>query len=122
MSNRVPDPVHLGPAPTRRAVLYGAAAGLAAAATPLHAFGGDLERNLGPGDPSVEIPPPETLVAHLFRSLTPKQRELIVLPFDDPLRGRVDANWRITESRVGTSFDADQRTLIREILSGLHSE
>jgi len=118
MKNQVPDPLHPIPAPTRRAVLYGAAAGLAAAATPLRALARDLE----PGAPGVEIPPPETLVTQLFRSLSPEQRKLIVLPFDHELRGKVDANWRINKSRLGKTFDGDQQALIREILSGLHSE
>ena len=66
MSNPVYDPVQSIPAPTRRAILRGAAAGLAVAATPLHALGASTGERI----PRAEIPPPETLVRQLFGSLS----------------------------------------------------
>jgi hypothetical protein len=63
----------------------------------------------------------ETLAAQLFGSLTAEQKKMIAFPFDHPLRGDVDNNWRITDARVGQHFTADQQALIRDIFQGLHS-
>jgi len=43
----------------------------------------------------------ETLVTTLYKSLTPEQRAKICFAFDHELRSKVDANWQITEARVG---------------------
>ncbi|MEX2263086.1 MAG: DUF3500 domain-containing protein [Bryobacteraceae bacterium] len=64
---------------------------------------------------------PETLVTHLYKSLTPEQRKTICFGFDDPLRSKVDANWHITPARVGKSFTPDQQAMIGEIFRGLHN-
>ena len=50
--------------------------------------------------------------------LTPEQRQAIVLPFDDPLRSKVDANWHITPARIGKNFTPDQQAMITEIFRG----
>jgi hypothetical protein len=63
----------------------------------------------------------ETLVSTFHKSLTPEQRELIALPFDNPLRSKVDANWHITKARVGKNFTPDQQAMIGEIFRGLHN-
>ncbi len=65
--------------------------------------------------------PSETLVAQLYESLDDQQKTICVFPFDDPLRSRVDANWHISQARVGKHFTGDQQKLIREIFDGLHS-
>ena len=64
---------------------------------------------------------PETLVAQFHESLTPRQRETVVLPFDSPLRSRVENNWHITDARVGRFFDRDQQALIEQIFMDLHA-
>lgn len=68
-----------------------------------------------------EQPQPESLVALLHESLTAEQRETVVLPFDSPLRSRVENNWHITNARVGRFFDGDQQALIEEIFMDLHA-
>lgn len=64
---------------------------------------------------------PETLVAQLHESLTPAQAETVVLPFDSPLRSRVENNWHITDARVGRFFNPDQQALIEQIFMDLHA-
>ncbi|MCY4596641.1 MAG: DUF3500 domain-containing protein [Bryobacterales bacterium] len=66
-------------------------------------------------------PKPETLVAQLHESLTDHQRQTVVLPFDNPLRSRVENNWHITNARVGRFFTRDQQALIEEIFMDLHA-
>ena len=62
----------------------------------------------------------ETLVADFHRSLSDDQKRLMAFPFDHPLRSKVDANWNITQARVGQTFNADQQAMIREIFVKLH--
>jgi hypothetical protein len=64
----------------------------------------------------------ESLAANLFKTLTPKQKELVCFPFDDPLRLQVDNNWYITPARLAKDFSKDQQQLIKDIFVGLHSE
>ncbi len=64
---------------------------------------------------------PETLAAHLYGSLTAEQREVVCLPFDSPLRSRVENNWHITDARVGRFFDRDQQAMIEQIYEDLHA-
>lgn len=68
------------------------------------------------------LPKSETLVKTLFDSLSEEQRSKVVIPFDDPLRLRVENNWHILPQRVGTFFQPDQQAMIREIFRNLHSE
>ncbi len=65
---------------------------------------------------------PESLVTQLFGTLTDKQKESILFPFDHELRSKVDNNWHITKLRVGQDYTADQQQLILDIFKGLHSE
>jgi hypothetical protein len=44
-----------------------------------------------------------------------------LLPFDDPLRSRISANWAITDPAIGQFFDKDQQALIDEIFRGVTS-
>ncbi len=96
---------------TRREFLATAAVGVAAAqglaATPSAA------RHSGSDS--------ETLVSHLYRSLSPQQKETVAFPFDDPLRSKVDANWQITPVTIAEFFTPDQQAMIREIFAGLHN-
>lgn len=63
----------------------------------------------------------ETLVATLYKSLTPQQKQAVAFPFDHPLRSKVDNNWRITPVTIGKSFTPDQQAMIREIFANLHN-
>lgn len=76
----------------------------------------------GAADPSTSEPVAETLVTHFYKSLTEEQKNLMVFPFDDPLRLQVNNNWHITKAVVGTEFSKDQQAMIRDIFKGLHSE
>ncbi len=62
----------------------------------------------------------ETLVAQLHQGLTEEQRRTVVLPFDSPLRSRVENNWHITNARVGRFFNRDQQAMIEQIFMELH--
>ena len=64
---------------------------------------------------------PETLVAQFHESLSPEQAATVVLPFDSPLRSRVENNWHITDARVGRFFNPDQQALIEQIFIDLHA-
>ncbi len=66
-------------------------------------------------------PKSETLVRQLHESLTAEQRRSVVMPFESPLRSRVENNWHISNARVGRSFNRDQQALIEEIFVGLHA-
>ena len=66
-------------------------------------------------------PKAETLVAQLHQSLSAEQRRTVVMPFDSPLRSRVENNWHITDARVGGFFDRDQQALIEQIFMDLHA-
>ena len=90
---------------SRRDFLKTAAAGVAVAAVPAVAAGHSSE----------------TLVTTLYKSLTPEQRQTVVMPFDHPLRSKVDANWNITTARIGKFFTPDQQAMIQEIFRGLHN-
>src|SRR5206468_1931660 len=63
----------------------------------------------------------ETLVATLYKSLTPDQRSSMCFAFDHPLRSKVDANWQITKAQVGKAFTPDQQAMIQEIFRDLHN-
>ena len=63
----------------------------------------------------------ETLVSHLYRSLSSEQKQAVTFPFDHPLRSKVDNNWRVTPVKIGEFFSRDQQAMIREIFSGLHN-
>ena len=63
----------------------------------------------------------ETLVATLYKSLTPEQQQSVVFPFDHPLRSKVDANWQITPHKIAKFYTPDQQEMITEIFKGLHN-
>src|SRR5258708_36204147 len=60
----------------------------------------------------------ETLVATLYKTLTPEQRSVVCMPFDHPLRSKVDNNWFITPKKIGEFFSPDQQAMIGEIFRG----
>jgi len=71
---------------------------------------------------------PESVVEHLYESLSPKQKETICFDWDyqDPKRGllrtRVSNNWHITDPTIGSKFfTADQQKMIRDIFEGIYN-
>ncbi len=64
---------------------------------------------------------PETAVKRFHATLTDAQKKVICLPWDDPKRTRINANWAITEMTIGDDFTADQQKLIDEIFRGVTS-
>src|SRR5947207_1883148 len=48
---------------------------------------------------------PESLVKTLFNTLSEGQKKQVCLPWTDPLRQKVDANWAIVEPSIGTVFN-----------------
>lgn len=67
-------------------------------------------------------PKAEKLVRELLGSLSEEQRGKLVIPWDNPLRQRVENNWHILRERVGTHFKTEQQLLIRDIFLELHSD
>ncbi|MDA2924713.1 DUF3500 domain-containing protein [Acidobacteria bacterium AH-259-L09] len=63
----------------------------------------------------------ETLVAHLYGSLSPQQKRTVAFPFEHRLRSKVDNNWHITPVKIGEFFRRDQQAMIKEIFAGLHN-
>lgn len=68
------------------------------------------------------LPKSETLVHQLHSSLDEKQRSSLVLPWDDPLRLKVDNNWHIRPQRIRDALKPDQQDLVRQIFDHLHSD
>lgn len=64
----------------------------------------------------------ETLVQQLHGSLNEAQQKVLCLPYDDPLRLKVDNNWHIRPQRIREVLSEDQQDLVRQIFDGLHSE
>src|SRR5687768_12488578 len=67
-------------------------------------------------------PAAETLVQQLYGSLKDPQRTALCLPWDNPLRQKVDNNWHILPQRIRDVLDADQQDLVRQIFDNLHSD
>jgi hypothetical protein len=63
----------------------------------------------------------ETLVASLYKSLSPEQKQKVAFSFDHPLRSKVDNNWHITPMKIGEFFKSDQQAMITEIFQALHN-
>jgi hypothetical protein len=65
----------------------------------------------------------ETTIGELFESLSSDQRATVAKPWTDPLRERVNANWRITKPTIGDKFyTASQKSLVDKIVKQLTSE
>ena len=72
--------------------------------------------------PSKATANPETLVKTLYDSLTPKQKETICMPWDNPLRSKVGANWAIVKQTIADTFNPDQQEMVKGILRGVTTE
>lgn len=93
---------------SRRRFLIGAAGGLAAAPSLLAE---SSSKATG-----------ETLVQQLYGSMNEEQRKAVCFAFDHPLRSKVDNNWHITKTPIGTLLNPDQMDLVKQIFNSLHSE
>lgn len=92
---------------------------------PAHAQGvheANLPVPAKPASAARSAPKAETLVKTLYDSLTPKQREVVCLPWDHPRRQMVQANWAIVEPTLADHFNPDQREMVRGILRKLTTE
>lgn len=63
----------------------------------------------------------ETVVATLYKSMTPEQRKVVTFPFGHELQSQVDNNWHITPKKIAEFFTPDQQAMIEEIFRGLHN-
>ena len=102
-----------GPIVTRRDFLKTTASGVALAAAGATSLAAPAVRKAAQ---------PETLVATLYKSLTPAQRAAVAFPFNHPLRTKVDNNWHITDKTLTDFFTRDQQQMVKEIFMGIHSE
>ena len=65
----------------------------------------------------------ETAVRQFYDSLRDDQLSVICFPFDHKLRRKVNANWDVTDQKIGSDFYSDeQRELIRRIVRGVTSD
>jgi len=67
------------------------------------------------------LPKSETLVQQLYGSLKEEQRTAICLPWNHPLRLKVDNNWHIRPQRIRDILSAEQQDLVKQIFHHLHS-
>ena len=63
----------------------------------------------------------ETLVASLYKTLTPEQKKVICFPFGHELQSKVDNNWHITPTKISQFFTPDQQAMVEGIFKGLHN-
>jgi hypothetical protein len=63
----------------------------------------------------------ETSAKRLYESLSADQRKAICFRFDHPLRHKINANWAITEPKIGDFFTKEQQLTIDEIFRGVTS-
>jgi hypothetical protein len=63
----------------------------------------------------------ESAVKRLYGSLTPEQKKVVALDWNDKRRFNISANWHITKANVG-SFSEEQQKIIDEIIRGVTSE
>lgn len=69
-----------------------------------------------------KVTEPESVVKTLFNSLTEKQKEAVALPWSNPARKVVQANWAIVKPTIGDTFNADQQEMIKSILRGVTND
>jgi hypothetical protein len=63
----------------------------------------------------------ETAAKRLYDSLSAEQRKTICFAFDHPLRQKINANWAITDPKIGEFFTTEQQATIDEIFRGVTS-
>lgn len=116
-----PDCAEQDSSVNRRGFLRTVSAGAAAAVA-----AGTVPQWIHDAQSAEKRPSSETVVQHLYESLSPKQREAICFAWDHTdderglLRTRVAANWHITEPAINDDFfSPDQRHMIRDIFEGI---
>src|SRR5258708_3391100 len=65
---------------------------------------------------------PESLVKVLYNTLTPEQKSKVALPWGDPKRKMISANWAIVGATIGKTFNGEQQEMIHAILKGVTNE
>lgn len=64
----------------------------------------------------------EVAAKELYATLSPAQKKVIALPWSDPRRTKINANWSITEMEIGPFLDKAQGELVRRVVKGITSE
>ncbi len=80
---------------------------------------GGLLPRIAPASPARKIDA-ESAVKRLHETLTADQKKLVCLPWSDPKRTRINANWQITEQKVD-DLSKDQQAIVEEIFRGVTS-
>ena len=94
-----------------------ASAGVIASATPAYTAP-RLPLGAKAALPSAKAPvsgTPESLVKTLYNTLTDAQKRTIALPWSDPRRLKVDANWEIVKPSIAETFNPEQQEIVRAI-------
>ncbi|HWE02258.1 MAG TPA: DUF3500 domain-containing protein [Tepidisphaeraceae bacterium] len=109
---------------SRRDFLRNTTAGIAttAAAAGLYSLGGSPCLAAVAGSAASPAPSAESLVAQFYKTLSDDQKKSICFAFDHPLRKKVDNNWFIVDKHIKDLLNKDQRQMVRDIFTGLHSE
>jgi Protein of unknown function (DUF3500) len=63
----------------------------------------------------------ETAAKRLYDSLSDDQRKAVCFEFDNPLRTKINANWKITNHTIEDFFNKEQQATIDEIFRGMTS-
>ncbi|MFP6670565.1 MAG: DUF3500 domain-containing protein [Pirellulaceae bacterium] len=58
----------------------------------------------------------------LYATLSAEQKKVVALPWSDPRRTKINANWSITDIEIGTFFKKPQIELIHKVVKGITSE
>jgi len=66
--------------------------------------------------------PAEQMIKRLHESLTPEQKNTLLLPWTNSRRLHVANNWRVVRPRIRQIYSYDQQEMIKEILKGVTSE
>ncbi len=70
----------------------------------------------GPNEPA------EKMVKVLYDNLTPEQQSIVLLPWNDKRRLRVENNWRVVPQRIADIYSKTQQETIDAILRGVTNE
>jgi hypothetical protein len=64
---------------------------------------------------------PETLVAQLYKTLTPEQKDAVCFAWEHPKRRSIGNNWRIVPQKIGEFYTPEQQEIIFAIFREAHS-
>ena len=65
---------------------------------------------------------PESLVKTLYNTLSNDQKKKVALPWDDPKRKMISANWAIVPEEIGKTFTGEQQEIIHALLKGVTND